>query len=212
MHDVYLIHARSDLGWVEANLAVPLVDSKVTPRLDHWEIIPGTAELRAMEEGLNNSKCCAVCVGSKPLNSLAGKLVQAAIRKNADTPEYRLIPVLLPGCTPSKLPAFLREFRPVDFRTAVNLRDNFELLVLAIKGVKPGPPSRPGSAEKTPNAELVERAEKKLDIVLKIIKAKKEEGDIDEKVAGKWLDKAFDDLMSQLDKSLSEGHMTVKER
>jgi hypothetical protein len=68
--------------------------------------------------------------------------MRAALERRVEEPDYRVIPVLLPGAPwigRSNLPSFLRIFRWVDFRAGLDEAQALHELLSGIKGVAPGP-------------------------------------------------------------------------
>ena len=62
-YDVFLSHASADKPAVE-RLARKLRDEKLEPFLDKWHLVPGEPWQEALEEALDQSRTCAVFLGS----------------------------------------------------------------------------------------------------------------------------------------------------
>jgi nucleotide-binding universal stress UspA family protein len=62
-YDVFLSHASADKPAVE-HLARKLREEGLEPFLDKWHLIPGDPWQEALEEALDQSRACAVFIGS----------------------------------------------------------------------------------------------------------------------------------------------------
>jgi hypothetical protein len=64
---------------------------------DAWCVDPGADAAEQLEAGLSDSAACAVFCGAKGRGPWQQPEVQAAKRKQIKIPEFRVIPILLPG-------------------------------------------------------------------------------------------------------------------
>jgi TIR domain-containing protein len=143
-YEVYLLQAERDEAWVEQQLAKRLKSkAAMNPYFFKWESIPGDSRLLSMQNGFDESLCCAVCLGEKVLDGLDEMMQQAAIIRKANDSKYRVIPVILPGgdsvSISGLLAGLLVDPTTVDFRAGTDFEEQFHRLVSAIKGKKPGP-------------------------------------------------------------------------
>jgi tetratricopeptide (TPR) repeat protein len=82
-------------------VAERLIDEKLKIFVD-WELLPGREFQPALAEALHESRTCVVFVGPNDLGWWQKEEVQVAIDKRAREPEFRVIPVLLPGAVRPK--------------------------------------------------------------------------------------------------------------
>jgi WD40 repeat protein/energy-coupling factor transporter ATP-binding protein EcfA2 len=141
-YDVFLSHNSQDKPAVE-RLARRLTDETgLRPFLDKWHLVPGEPWQEALEEALDQSRTCAVFLGPAGLGTWENEEMRAALDIRASTPDFRVIPVLLPGARlpeRGRLPRFLARHTWVDFRPGLDDADAFHRLVCGIQGVAPGP-------------------------------------------------------------------------
>ncbi len=140
--DVFLSHNSVDKPGVEA-LARRLRSAGIEPWLDSWCITPGGNWQDELGAGLRSSGACAVFVGAAGLGDWAREELQVALDRAAKDRSFRVFLVLLPGIAepfdPSALPPFLATRTWVDLRRGTDAAPALQRLVLAVKGVAPGP-------------------------------------------------------------------------
>jgi tetratricopeptide (TPR) repeat protein len=137
-YDVFLSHASADKAAVEA-IAHRLTDVGLRPFLDRWHLVPGEPWQEALEEALDASATCAVCIGPNGLAPWENEEMRAAIEERVRNHSFRVIPVLLPGAGPvPDLPRFLRRMTWCDFGTGLDDPTAFHRLVAGIRGEAPG--------------------------------------------------------------------------
>ena len=91
--------------------------AKIRPWFDQWSLIPGEPWVRGLERGLADSSSCGVFVGRSGEGPWQRPEVEAALRKQTQDRNFRVIPVLLPDApTEPKVPIFLNGVTWVDFR------------------------------------------------------------------------------------------------
>jgi energy-coupling factor transporter ATP-binding protein EcfA2 len=141
-YDVFLSHNSADKPAVE-ELAHRLTgEAGLQPFLDKWHLVPGQPWQEALEEALDVSRSCAVFLGPESLGTWENEEMRAALDIRAGRPDFRVIPVLLPGARlphRGRLPRFLARLTWVDFRPGLDDADAFHRLVCGIQGVAPGP-------------------------------------------------------------------------
>ncbi|HEU0177896.1 MAG TPA: toll/interleukin-1 receptor domain-containing protein [Blastocatellia bacterium] len=93
LYDVFLSHQSGDKPLVEA-IAARLVDEQgVSPFLDKWHLIPGAPWQEALEEALDQSRTCAVFLGSSGLGAWENEEMRAALDERVRNKSFRVIPV-----------------------------------------------------------------------------------------------------------------------
>jgi energy-coupling factor transporter ATP-binding protein EcfA2 len=140
-YDLFLSHNRAEAAVVELIARRLRDEAGLTPFLDTWHLVPGEPWQEGLEEALASSGCCAVFLGPAGLGTWDNEAMRAALEQRAETPEFRVIPVLLPGATlpeRGRLPPFLARITWVDFRGGLDDAQAFHALVSGVKGVAPG--------------------------------------------------------------------------
>jgi hypothetical protein len=139
--DVFLSYQRTDKEAVEY-LARRLREAGLQVWLDRWNLIPGEPWQEAVEEALDDCATCAVFWGPRGLGPWQNEEMRVALERRVREQNYRVIPVLLPGCPEpekAKMPSFLKRVTWVDFRGGLDDSDAFKSLVAGIRGMAPGP-------------------------------------------------------------------------
>jgi len=147
-YDVFLSHATPDKPAVEA-LARRLQDAGLSPFLDKWHLVPGEPIQEALENALDNSRSCVVCIGPGEIGPWQNEEMRSALEDRVRDRKYRVIPVILPGAKAPTLPRFLRRLLWVDFSGGLDDEDTFNRLLAGIRGQSPGPGAAPGPAAAT---------------------------------------------------------------
>jgi len=138
--DVFLSHAHEDAPIVE-RLAERLVDEAgVTVWLDKWVLVPGERWQQAMAKGLDQAKCCAVCVGQQRAEGWFQEEIERALNRQTTEPSFRVIPVLLPGARADLVDDFLELRTWVRFEVGIEDAGSFHALVSGVQGIPPGRP------------------------------------------------------------------------
>lgn len=142
-YDVFLSHNSADKSAVEY-LAQKLQEAGLVPFLDKWHLIPGEPWQEALEEALDHSRTCAVFLGLTGLGPWENEEMRAVLEERVRTPDFRVIPVLLPDTQMperGRLPRFLSRLTWVDFRKGlIKDEDAFYRLTCGIRGIPPGAP------------------------------------------------------------------------
>ena len=110
--------------------------------LDQWNLVPGEPWQEAIEEALDSCATCVVFWGPRGLGPWQHEEMRTALDRRVRERDYRVIPVLLPGCPEPedrKMPPFLQRVTWVDFRKGLDDLAAFKKLVAGIRGVAPGP-------------------------------------------------------------------------
>jgi len=137
-YDVFLSHSHTDAQWVE-QLATQLQEQGMTPWLDKWEIIPGSSWQQAITKGLNEAKCCVVCLGADKADGWFQKEYEVALDYQSHNNGFRVILVLLTGADPTQASPFLTSNNWIDYRQSAAAEESFHRLISGIRGEKPGP-------------------------------------------------------------------------
>jgi WD40 repeat protein len=144
-YDVFLSHHNSDKIAVEM-LARRLREEGFNPFLDKWHLVPGQRWPEELGEALNQSRSCALFLGLEGIGSWANAEMRSTLETRVGDPDFRLIPVLLPGALYpeyARLPRFLSRLTWVDFRAGLDDIGALHRLVSNIRGVSPYPQAPP---------------------------------------------------------------------
>lgn len=140
--DVFLSYSSADQAVVEA-LAHKLKAEGLKLFLDSWHLVPGDPWQEKLEEALDESRACAVCVGPGGIGPWQNEEMRSALEDRVAAPEeLRVIPVLLPGArkpASRTLPRFLRRLTWVEFPRSIDDPEALRRLVRGIRGTAPGP-------------------------------------------------------------------------
>jgi WD40 repeat protein len=143
LYDVFLSHNSEDKPSVERVAHRLVEEGNLDPWLDRWNLVPGEPWQEGLEEALDNSKTCAVFIGPIGISPWQNEEMRSAIQTRVDQPDFRVIPVLLPGAVMPKrgeMPRFLSRSTWVDFRVSegVDNQRAFKDLIAGILGIAPG--------------------------------------------------------------------------
>ncbi len=140
--DVFLSHNSADKDAVEVIARRLRAEARLEPFLDKWHLVPGEPWQEALESALDASQTCAVFLGPTGLGTWENEEMRTALDIRASTPDYRVIPVLLPAARlpqRGRLPHFLARHTWVDFRPGLDDVEAFHRFVCGIQGRAPGP-------------------------------------------------------------------------
>ena len=109
MYDVFLSYNSEDGKDVEKIAKYLANQVKLKTWFDQWQLVPGEPWIGALERGMVAAKSCAVFIGHSGQGPWQRQEVEAALMKQAENKDFRLILVLLPRA-PEKpeIPLFLR--------------------------------------------------------------------------------------------------------
>lgn len=114
-YDVFLCHNTEDKSEVK-KIGGLLIEEKILPWLDEWDIRPGVSWQTALEDQIESIKSAAVFVGESGFGPWQNLELEAFLREFARR-RCPVIPVVLQSCKhPPRLPTFLRGLQWVDFR------------------------------------------------------------------------------------------------
>lgn len=157
-YDVFLSHNSTDKAAVELIAHRLRREAHLEPFLDKWNLIAGEPWQKSLEKAIDTSSTCAVFLGPTGLGTWENAEMCAALEIQASLPDYRVIPVLLPGaCLPERgrLPCFLVRHAWVGFRNGLDDEVAFQRFVAGIRGV--AAPVMLFQAEETKIQRLAER-------------------------------------------------------
>jgi hypothetical protein len=137
-YDVFLSYSHLDAALVE-KMGVRLADeAKLNVWLDKWVLVPGENWQQHMAKGLNQARCCAVCIGSKTPKGWFQEEIERALNLQTADPTFRVIPVILPGGDPALVDDFLQLRTWVDFSEGADHGLAFHRLLSGVRGTPPG--------------------------------------------------------------------------
>lgn len=141
--DVFLCH-NSDEKPLIANIAARLTDEYgIRCWLDAWVIPAGVEWAPALDEALAGCGACAVFLGSKGWGEVHLREADSALKRLATQPDFRVIPVLLPGAREEDIalrPDLFSSRHRADYRASSGPEHAFQVLRAAVGRDAPGPP------------------------------------------------------------------------
>jgi hypothetical protein len=96
MIDAFLSYNRADAEAVE-RVAAELRASGLEPCLDAWSLMPGASWPDALERQLAECLSFVAFVGPSGSGAWQKREIQFALDRQADDPDFPVIPALLPG-------------------------------------------------------------------------------------------------------------------
>jgi Tfp pilus assembly protein PilX len=144
--DVFLSHNSDDKAQVE-EIALRLQDdADIASWLDAWAI-PGGADWEAeIERALNSCTACAIILGEHGWGEYHLREARFALQRREQYPNFRVIPVLLPGAREQDMAVlgnFFKATQCIDFQGGLEDEEAFQRLVAAIREEVPFPEGRP---------------------------------------------------------------------
>jgi SAM-dependent methyltransferase len=141
-YDVFLSYNNEDKEAVNT-IAERLSDEfGLHPYFDSWAMIRGDHWRVSLEQGLAQSRVCAIFIGPDGLGPWENRELSAYLDMSVTDRNLRLIPVLLPGVNKKQLdlPPFIKSLSWVDFTDGLSNDREFGALVCSIRGIPPGRP------------------------------------------------------------------------
>jgi hypothetical protein len=135
-YQVFFSYAEPNRPFVEALAKRLSGDARVRFWFEPWHAVPGVSRQTQMLEAFQASDCCAVFLGGATAEGFHDKQIQLAIQRQVEVdPEYRVIPVVLPG-VPGQVPGFLGLNAEVRF-SSLEDEEALSRLLSGIFGVPP---------------------------------------------------------------------------
>jgi hypothetical protein len=131
-YDIMLLHGPNDSAVVEC-LADWLKKADVIVWFGKWSLIPGISRQQQIEKALQDSRACAVCLGTEPPRGWFKQAVELAYDHYAKG-NFRLIPVMLPRGDRSFLDGFLQGPVEVEFSERI---DDDKVLASLMAAIRP---------------------------------------------------------------------------
>ena len=103
--------------------------------VDRWYLVAGEPWLAALERALMSCRAAAICIGPGELGPWQQRELCLALARQARDPDFRVIPVLLPGADP--VLGFLGTNMPIDLRDGAGDEAFVALLAAALRGTVP---------------------------------------------------------------------------
>jgi len=140
--DVFLSYSRPDARTVE-DLARRLSDVGLRVWLDRWELAPGEAWDHALADAIEDSTAALVFIGPEgPSKSQQEELRSLLAKDSRGHGRHRVIPVLLPGSSPTSLPSDLSHFVWLDLRNGIEDPNQLARIVNGVRASVKGAPGR----------------------------------------------------------------------
>jgi WD40 repeat protein len=140
---VFLCHnSREKDGIKQISLAL-LSSGAIRTWLDTWEIPGGDTWEQYIRRGFVSSSSCLVFVGASGFGPFQREEISWAKERQAIDPDYRVIPVLLPGVDQDQigeLDNLLPKVHWVDLTNGYDSDESLFPLLQAVQGDRPGPP------------------------------------------------------------------------
>ncbi|MCY1083644.1 caspase family protein [Archangium lansingense] len=136
-YQVFFSYAEANLAAVETLARRLRGDVRVQFWLKPWHAVPGMPLQPQMLEAFQSSGSCAIFLGGASPKGFQDKQIQLAIlRQTEEDPDYRVIPVLLPGMEAEDPEGFLGLYTPVRF-SSLDDEQAFKMLMCGIFGIPP---------------------------------------------------------------------------
>lgn len=101
-------------------------------------LVPGEHWQQHMAKGLDQARCCAVCIGTHTPGGWFREEIERALNRQTRNPAFRVIPVILPGGDRDLVNNFLELRTWVDFNESLEDDRPFHVLISGIRGLSPG--------------------------------------------------------------------------
>jgi WD40 repeat protein len=142
-YDLFISHNSLDKSLIDPIVQRLYGEFEIRPWLDKWDIPAATDWSSEIESALQECSACAVFLGANGWGPHHLDEAKLAFRRKEQRPDFKVIPVLLPGAGAKDInlleDLFKRRHR-VDFTNDINDEDAFRRLLSAIQGQAPGPP------------------------------------------------------------------------
>jgi len=142
-YDLFISHNSLDKSLIDRIAQRLYSGYDIRSWLDKWDLAAAADWAPAIERALRSSNSCAVVLGANGWGQYHSKEAVAALERREKNPEFRVIPVLLPGANAKDMVVlgdFFTRTHRVDFSNGVDDEEAFQRLLSAIRGEAPGPP------------------------------------------------------------------------
>jgi WD40 repeat protein len=142
-YDIFISHNSKDKPLIDPLVERLAEDYEIRSWLDKWDLRAAEAWAPAIQEALNSSNACAVVLGENGWGPYHLKEARRALELKEQNPNYKVIPLLLPGAKlqdSAVLGDFFQRTHRVDFSNGIEDEEAFRRLVSAIRGEAPGLP------------------------------------------------------------------------
>lgn len=115
--NVFISYARQDAD--SANeIRRLLEDSELPVWFDRRDMVPGAPWQESIQAALKEASTVLLLVGAAGIGKWQSLEVNAAVTRSLEGGQLRVVPVLLPGSNPGRLPPLLRSLQCIDLREA----------------------------------------------------------------------------------------------
>lgn len=129
---VFLSYAMSDRKEAD-KLVQGLHEAGIETWFDRESLVPGENWTDAIKKALDNTNTVLFLIGKGVRESEWQRLeMRQALERSTRDRRYRIVPVLLPGADPQRIPAVLSAYQSIDLRTNVDDRTAVNRLVTSL--------------------------------------------------------------------------------
>jgi len=141
---VFLSYSEGNRDFVEGVARRLAGDARLSLWFAPWHAVPGEPLQEQMEEALWDAQACALFLGGEKVSGWQNEEMRVALQTRVeDDPQYRVIPVFVPGSARPAvraLPRFLRRYLRQGLEVAFRSADDeaaYRLLLAGILGIAP---------------------------------------------------------------------------
>ncbi|SRR6266404_345016 len=141
--DIFISHNSRDKQLIDPIVQQLYDEYDIRSWLDKWDLHASAEWEPAIRQALESCRICAVVLGANGWGPHHLKEAQFSLERNATNPDFRVIPILLPGADQEAMAAigdFFQRTHRVDFSNGMADEEAFRRLLAAIRGEAPGPP------------------------------------------------------------------------
>jgi WD40 repeat protein len=140
--DIFISHNSRDKPLVDPVVQRLYDQFEIRAWLDQWDLHAAEEWEPAIVRALSSCGACAVVLGANGWGEYHLKEARLAVQRRESQPDFRVIPVLLPGADQRDINVMADLFRRthrVDFTNGMADEEAFRRLLAAIRGEAPGP-------------------------------------------------------------------------
>ncbi|HEY0761804.1 MAG TPA: toll/interleukin-1 receptor domain-containing protein [Pyrinomonadaceae bacterium] len=149
-YDIFINHNSQDKKFIVPILERLNAEYDIRTWLDQWDLYAARDWETVIEGALKTCLSCAVFLGEHGWGEHHRAETDIALRRQTQHPEFKVIPIMLPGAL-NEIAVFREEDitvvdglftrqHRVDFTTGLEDEEAFRRLLAAIRGKAPGPP------------------------------------------------------------------------